>query len=66
VYPGFAPIAVTSPWGFGNYHSLQLQAVKRTTRGLSVVANFVEGRCMDNTSVKRPLALAAIEAVASG
>ncbi len=50
MYPGFAPIAVTSPWGFGNYHSLQLQAVKRTTRGLSVVANFVEGRCMDNTS----------------
>src|SRR5262249_41799231 len=36
--------------GFGNYHSLQLQVTKRTSHGLSFVANYVRGRCMDNTS----------------
>jgi len=50
IYPGFGPLAVTTPWGFGNYHSLQLQAVKRTAKGLNVVANYVYSRCMDNTT----------------
>jgi hypothetical protein len=50
IYPGFGPLALTSPWGFGNYHSMQLQAVKRTSHGLSVVANYVYSKCMDNTT----------------
>jgi hypothetical protein len=50
IYPGFGPLGLTSPWQFGNYHSLQAQVIKRTARGLSVVANYVYSRCMDNSS----------------
>src|SRR5262249_23653293 len=52
VYPGFGPLGVTTPWEFGNYHSLQLQAVKRAARGLTVVANYVYSKCMDNASAQ--------------
>ena len=52
IFPGFGPLGITTPWEFGNYHSLQLQAVKRTARGLSVVANYVYSKCMDNASAQ--------------
>lgn len=52
IFPGFGPLGVTSPWEFGNYNSLQLQVVKRATQGLSLVANYVYSRCMDDASAQ--------------
>ncbi|HYM12967.1 MAG TPA: carboxypeptidase-like regulatory domain-containing protein [Bryobacterales bacterium] len=50
LYPGLGALAVSSPWGFSNYHSFQLQATKRAGRGLSILGNYVFSKCMDDTT----------------
>lgn len=50
VYPNFAPIALATPWEFGNYHALQLSVTKRTRRGLTLIANYTYSKCLDNDS----------------
>jgi hypothetical protein len=52
LYPGIGPLAVASGWGFSNYHSFQLQVTKRAGRGLSILANYVFSKCMDETTAQ--------------
>jgi hypothetical protein len=52
LYPGLGALAVASNWGFSNYNSMQFQVTKRTGHGLSLIANYVYSKCMDNTSAQ--------------
>jgi hypothetical protein len=50
LYPGFSQLITRSPFGFANYHSMQIQARRRAARGLTLLANYVWGKAIDNVS----------------
>jgi len=48
IYPGLASVRLSTPWQWGNYHSLQVTVTKRARRGLSIISNYVLGKAIDN------------------
>lgn len=50
LYPGFAAVEFASPYVYGIYHSLQTSVTKRTNLGLTLLANFVWSKSIDDTS----------------
>jgi hypothetical protein len=47
-FAGLGALTFVTPWQSGNYHSAQLSLTKRTSRGLSVIANYVFSKAIDN------------------
>jgi hypothetical protein len=50
IYPGLAAITLMDSFQWGNYNSMQLSVTKRTSRGLSVIANYVFSKSIDNAT----------------
>lgn len=50
LYPGFAAVEIASPYEYSLFHSLQVNATKRTAKGLTLLANYVWSKTIDNTS----------------
>lgn len=50
LYPGLGTVEVASPYVYDIYHSLQASVTKRTNKGLTLLANFVWSKTIDNTS----------------
>jgi len=47
IFPGMAALDLYSAWGSGYHHSMQLNAVRRTRRGASIMANWVFSKTID-------------------
>jgi hypothetical protein len=50
IYPGIAAMEIATPWQTSTYHSFQLTATKRASRGLSILGTYVWAKGMDNGS----------------
>jgi hypothetical protein len=48
LYVGLASVTLVTPWQWSNYHSGQLTVTKRTSRGFSLLANYVFSKAIDN------------------
>jgi hypothetical protein len=52
LYEGLGALGVNSAWMFSNYSGLQINLTKRSAAGLSLLANYVYSKCLDNESGK--------------
>lgn len=50
IYQGLGAVEVASSYVYAIYDGLQINAVKRTTKGLTLLTNFVWSKTIDNTS----------------
>lgn len=50
LYAGLSAMEVATPYQYAIYHSLQLAFTKRTSRGLTLLANYVWSKAIDNGS----------------
>ena len=49
-YPDYGQLITREAFGFSNYHALQLQVRRRATSGLTLLANYVWAKAIDNIS----------------
>ena len=57
LYPNFASLIVMNNNGWSHYNALQLTVEKRTSNGLSFVANYTHSKATDNQSTDQQLTL---------
>jgi len=50
IYPGLGDVEIATPYQSSNYHSLQLNATSRASKGLTLLANYVWSKTIDNGS----------------
>ena len=50
VSPGLSDVEIATPYQTSNYHSLQLNATSRASKGLTLLANYVWSKTIDNGS----------------
>ncbi len=50
LYPGLGAVEIASPYVYDIYHSLQAGVTKRVNQGLTLLANFVWSKSIDDTS----------------
>jgi hypothetical protein len=50
IYPGLSDVEIATPYQSSNYHSLQLNATSRASKGLTLLANYVWSKTIDNGS----------------
>jgi hypothetical protein len=50
IYPGLGDVEIATPYQHSNFHSLQLNASSRATKGLTLLANYVWSKAIDNGS----------------
>jgi len=50
LYQGFGDLDLRSPFGFSNYHALQVEVRRRSHKGLTIWGNYVFGKSIDNES----------------
>ena len=48
LFPGFGDLTIRAPFGYSNYHALQVEVRRRSHSGLTVWANYVFGKNIDN------------------
>jgi hypothetical protein len=50
IYPGLGDVEVATPYQTSNFHSLQVNVTRRTSRGLTLLGTYVWSKTIDNGS----------------